>query len=308
MPPTRLSSAQNRRRPAAGGRTGGTDQVSALRRGRHPPERNIRLLAKPLLVGLATLMGVGALVWGAFTVLFEPSGPSVTSGVQATPTGTDRPPRPTTPPGSPGAASSTVRPSPEPSRSPTYKERGSGTYTWAEGTSPRAGTEGRLVRYGVSLEGGTSLNVDAIAAEIDGILRDPRGWTRQGEASFQRVDSPPYDMLVHVVSPATTDKLCGAWGLDTRGQVNCANSPDLVVNARRWIELSDQYPNRPDDYHALIINHEVGHVLGHGHRTCPGPDEPAPAMMQQIKGLKGCRANPWVYDGEGRLIDGPPAP
>ncbi|MFF3552149.1 DUF3152 domain-containing protein [Streptomyces tsukubensis] len=189
-----------------------------------------------------------------------------------------------------------------------YAVNGPGTYTWAQGTGPRAGTEGRLVRYGVKLEHGTGLDVDDVAAEIDGILRDPRGWTRQGAASFQRVGSPPYDMLIHIVSPGTTDRLCGQWGLKTRGQVNCAGAPHLVVNVRRWIELSPQYRGRPADYHALIINHEAGHVLGQGHRGCPGRGRPAPAMMQQIKGLKGCTANPWVYDAGGRLIDGPPEP
>ncbi|MER6910221.1 DUF3152 domain-containing protein [Streptomyces sp. NPDC000594] len=193
-------------------------------------------------------------------------------------------------------------------RSGTYQENGPGTYTWARGGGERAGDRGRLIRYGVKLEDGTGLTADAVAEEIDGILRDPRGWTRQGAASFQRVASPPYDMVVHVVSPGTTDKLCGQWGLETRGQVNCASAPDLIVNVRRWVELSDQYPNRPHDYHALIINHEVGHVLGHGHQGCPGAGRPAPAMMQQIKGVRGCRANPWVYEADGTRIDGPPAP
>ncbi|MGW6461754.1 DUF3152 domain-containing protein, partial [Streptomyces sp. NPDC055078] len=193
-------------------------------------------------------------------------------------------------------------------RTPAYLVDGPGTYTWAEGTGRRAGTGGRLIRYGVKLEDGTGLDARRLADEIDGILRDRRGWTRHGAASFQRVDSPPYDMVVHVVSPGTTDKLCGAWGLKTRGEVNCANAPDLVVNVRRWTELSEQYPNRAHDYHALIINHEVGHILGHGHRGCPGPGRPAPAMMQQIDGLKGCVANPWVYDENGKPIDGPRVP
>jgi len=31
-------------------------------------------------------------------------------------------------------------------------------------------------------------------------------------------------------------------------------------------------------------------------------------MMQQIKGLKGCTANAYVYDDNGRFIDGPKVP
>ncbi|MFC8093354.1 DUF3152 domain-containing protein [Streptomyces sp. NPDC057301] len=190
----------------------------------------------------------------------------------------------------------------------TYLEHGPGTFTWAAPASGRAGRGGKLVRYGVKLEDGTGLDAAAVAAEIDRILRDDRGWTRQGVASFQHVSGPPYDMVVQIVSPGTADELCGAWGLDTGGELNCANAPDLIVNVRRWVELSDQYKGRPHDYHALIINHEAGHVLGYGHRGCPGPGKPAPAMMQQIKGLDGCVANPWVYDEAGRFIDGPRVP
>ncbi|MGW4031359.1 DUF3152 domain-containing protein [Streptomyces sp. NPDC004838] len=258
----------------------------------------------------AALLCGGALIWGALTLLTPSADRPVSGQGHAGPASAEpEAPAPTGSASAPSSAAASDRPrqSGEP-RPPAYLENGPGTYTWARGTGRRAGTEGRLVRYGVKLEDGTGLDVDDVAAEIDGILRDRRGWTRQGVASFQRVASPPYDMLVHVVSPGTTDRLCGAWNLDTGGQVNCAKAPDLVVNVRRWIELSEQYRGRAHDYHALIINHEAGHVLGYGHRGCPGPGEPAPAMMQQIKGLEGCRANPWVYDEDGRLIDGPPVP
>ncbi|MFK0229967.1 DUF3152 domain-containing protein [Streptomyces sp. NPDC090303] len=170
--------------------------------------------------------------------------------------------------------------------------------------SGRAGHSGKLIRYGVKIEDGTGLTPRVVAAEIDRIFRDSRSWTGRGVASFQHVPAPPYDMVVQIVSPGTADRLCGSWGLDAGGELNCANAPNLIVNVRRWVELSDQYRGRPYEYHALIINHEAGHVLGYGHRSCPGPGRPAPAMMQQIKGLHGCVANPWVYSASGRFLHG----
>ena len=42
----------------------------------------------------------------------------------------------------------------------------------------------------------------------------------------------------------------------------------------------------------MVVNHETGHWLGHGHLGCPGPG-PAPVMMQQSKGRGACSFNPW---------------
>ncbi|NEE35844.1 hypothetical protein G3M53_61825, partial [Streptomyces sp. SID7982] len=43
-------------------------------------------------------------------------------------------------------------------------------------------------------------------------------------------------------------------------------------------------------------------------RTTLGKGRPAPAMMQQIDGLKGCVANAWPYDAKGRYLGGPKVP
>ncbi len=42
-------------------------------------------------------------------------------------------------------------------------------------------------------------------------------------------------------------------------------------------------------------NHVFGHSTGDGHVSCGGNGQLAPAMMQQTKGLAGCKANAWPY-------------
>ncbi|MDW6064268.1 DUF3152 domain-containing protein [Streptomyces sp. FXJ1.4098] len=197
---------------------------------------------------------------------------------------------------------------PPPSPSPKAADlplTGPGTFTAAPGQGSVAG-KGRTLRYVVEVEDGLELSPAEVAEQVDRILADPRGWTASGTSAFQRVEHRPADFAVRVATASTVDDICAQYGLDTGGEVNCNVGDNVMVNLKRWMLATPVYAQHVDDYRALIINHEVGHFLGHNHVTCSGQGAPAPVMMQQIKGMHGCIRNVWPYTASGEFITGPP--
>ena len=53
--------------------------------------------------------------------------------------------------------------------------------------------------------------------------------------------------------------------------------PNVVINNDRWVFASSSWNaggGSLRDYRHMVVNHEVGHWLGHGHLFCPGPGHP----------------------------------
>ncbi|MFJ9445461.1 DUF3152 domain-containing protein [Kitasatospora sp. NPDC101235] len=264
---------------------------------------------------MLTALAVAVLVLGATAVvLTRPAGtPAAAPTTQArvappAEQATTAPPEETPPPAPAPARADTPPPAPPapagPDPGPT---KGAGTFTVAPATAKPVG-RGTVRRYRVEVEDGIGIDAAAAAAQIHGILGDKRGWTNDRKNGFQLVATGPYDFTVKIASPATVDRICGASGLDTHGEVNCNVGNQVLVNSKRWNTGSPQFSGPLEEYRALIVNHEVGHRIGHGHEGCPGEGKPAPAMMQQIYGLKGCTPNAWPYSAEGGYLSGPSVP
>jgi hypothetical protein len=181
-----------------------------------------------------------------------------------------------------------------------------GEYTSVPGGTVRHGS-GTLRTYAVQVEMGTKQDARAFAAAVDVTLADPASWTGQGRWSLQRVTTDKADFVIRLAAPATVDKVCATVGLDTRGYVSCRAGNFVMINLDRWLAAVPDYKGDVALYRQYVINHEVGHQLGYGHQSCPGPGQMAPVMQQQTFGLDGCRANGSPYV-DGALVSGPATP
>jgi len=165
-----------------------------------------------------------------------------------------------------------------------------GTLAFVPGSSAVAG-QGTLLRYRVAVEDGLAVDAECFAEDIERILHDERGWTGTGQVAFQRVETEPADFTIVLASPDTTNRLCAP--LQTLGRYSCRNGNHVVINSWRWETGAESFGTELADYRRYLVNHEVGHRLGFGHRACPGAGEAAPVMMPQTKGAGSCEPNPW---------------
>ena len=162
------------------------------------------------------------------------------------------------------------------------------------GGDPRTGS-GPVLRYLVEVEAGIVIARLEFARLVHAILGHPSSWGGTGRVSFRRVSTGPADFRVTLASPGTTDRLCAPYL--TNGIYSCANGGRAVLNLTRWRQGASAY-RHVERYRRYLVNHEVGHLLGHGHVSCTASGAPAPVMMQQTKGVAPCRANPWPLSWE----------
>ncbi|MFI2702670.1 DUF3152 domain-containing protein [Cellulosimicrobium composti] len=159
-----------------------------------------------------------------------------------------------------------------------------------ESPAPGGGTV-RSVR--VEVEEGLPVDGEVFATAVLTTLNDPRGWSGPDGVTFSRTAADDASIRVVLASPATTDRLCAP--LETEGTYSCGNSVTgvAVLNFERWVLGAPDFGDDVATYRQYLVNHEVGHVLGHGHEDCPAPGAVAPVMVQQSISAQGCLVNGW---------------
>jgi len=187
--------------------------------------------------------------------------------------------------------------------------RGSGTFTYASGRGPVLGTKGLLRRFRVAVERGSGADPAEFAAQVEAVLGDSRSWVGGGSVRLQRVGgADPADFTVHLATRETAARMCARGGTNIRvggrPYTSCRTVGKAIINLDRWRLSAKPYLAAKvplAGYRQYVINHEVGHELGHRHEGCPKAGGPAPVMVQQTLTVRGCVPYPWPRRGKSML-------
>ena len=147
------------------------------------------------------------------------------------------------------------------------------------------------VTYTVIVDPDVNFPLADFAREVAICLADPNGWVSHGY-QFVAVKSKP-QVVIHLSST----KGLAAAGCDP--SLSCAElgGRQMRINEHFWRHGTAKSGQDLDGYRQYVISHEMGHILGRDHVRCPGRGQPAPIMLQQTLGLRGCLPNTNVYSG-----------
>lgn len=153
------------------------------------------------------------------------------------------------------------------------------------------------VTYDISYRGTILADKSEFASLVRETLSSPNGWLRAG-VIFKEVSSGG---RLHMVL-ASGEQVHAASPSGCSATLSCTVKPYVLINDERWRLATDSYNNAGQSlkkYRQMVINHEVGHFLGHDHLSNAScMNGVAPIMLQQSTGLRGCTANEWPLSSE----------
>jgi hypothetical protein len=157
-------------------------------------------------------------------------------------------------------------------------------------------------RYCVSSKGNVS-DLSGFENTVFSILNSTKGWPRAGATFSYEASSKgsgtQCDMTLILAEASTMKSFSDGCSED----YSCRVGDEVIINLDRWNSATTEWLKAGGTvarYRILVINHEVGHRLGHldNEATCSVSGGPAPVMQQQSMSLGGCAPNEWPLDSE----------
>lgn len=150
------------------------------------------------------------------------------------------------------------------------------------------------VTYDVSAKGAVTTSLAEFKLLANQTLNDPRGWSRMNVKFVEVASGGQFSLILAEASQVGAYNGCSS-------DYSCRYGRLVLINQDRWMGATSSWNQAGGslrDYRHMVINHETGHWLGHGHASCGGAGQPAPVMQQQSIDLQGCSFNPWPLAGE----------
>jgi hypothetical protein len=153
----------------------------------------------------------------------------------------------------------------------------------------------RVVTYDVMTKGAITASFAEFRTQANATLNDGRGWTRLGVSFHEVANGGDFTLVLSEASQMTS--FSSGCGVD----YSCRAGRYVIINQDRWQGATPSWNNAGGslrDYRHMVVNHETGHWLGHGHASCSGAGQPAQVMQQQSIDLQGCAFNAWPTASE----------
>ncbi len=154
----------------------------------------------------------------------------------------------------------------------------------------------KTVTYIVATSGVVTADLAEFKQQANETLNSPLGWSRLGVLFREVATGGDFTLWLSqdINVPTFSPTVCSS-------DYSCRVGRNVIINQTRWLNGSPSWNTAGGslrDYRNMVVNHETGHWLGHGHRYCSAAGQAAPLMQQQSIDMQGCTVNPWPLSGE----------
>ncbi|NYI40748.1 DUF3152 domain-containing protein [Demequina lutea] len=196
--------------------------------------------------------------------------------------------------------------------------KAAGTISVVPGIGSPAAGAGDVRWVSIAVEDGVTINAAAFKAYVIATLNANRGWgtghsvqfvATDGVADYRIVLASPYTAKVlcpdpHLTKPAGSFVEASPTPMPTPTPTSspspavvdspwsCAQDGVIVISSYNW---TAGFPTYGTDYagaRAYILNHHMGHLLGHDDVECSGGRADV-MVVQEVTLPDGCKVNPW---------------